>query len=124
MAGFVDVLLRGLALCGQAVAIGGVVWALFVLRPAVRERPALAPLVGRSLVLTAAGAVVVAVGQLLSLAVQLGQLGGDAGCPMREFLATTYFLAAAVRTVACAGLVAGCVVVRRGAPRAGAGSRS
>jgi putative copper resistance protein D len=119
VAGFVDVLLRGLALCGQAVAIGGVVWALFVLRPAVRERPALAPLVGRSLVLTAAGAVVVAVGQLLSLAVQLGQLGGDTGWPMREILATTYFLAAAVRTVACAGLVAGCVVVRRGATRAG-----
>ena len=33
MAGFIDVLLRGLALTGQAVAIGGDVFALVVLRP-------------------------------------------------------------------------------------------
>ena len=40
MAGFLDVLLRGLALCGQALVIGGVLFALIVLRPAARERPA------------------------------------------------------------------------------------
>jgi len=37
VAGFVDVLLRGLALCGQAIAIGGVVFAALLLRPAVRQ---------------------------------------------------------------------------------------
>jgi hypothetical protein len=37
VAGFVDVLLRGLALCGQAVAIGGVLFALLLLRPALAD---------------------------------------------------------------------------------------
>ena len=32
VAAFVDVLLRGLALCAQATAVGGVVFALWVLR--------------------------------------------------------------------------------------------
>jgi Phosphatidylglycerophosphate synthase len=31
--GFIDVLLRGMALCGQAAAIGGVLFALIVLKP-------------------------------------------------------------------------------------------
>ena len=34
MAGFIDVLLRGMALCGQAAAIGGVLFALLVVKPA------------------------------------------------------------------------------------------
>ena len=55
MAGFVDVLLRGLALCGQAAAIGGVLFALIVLRPALLRRPELSPLLGRLLILVAAG---------------------------------------------------------------------
>lgn len=119
MAGFVDVLLRGWALCGQAVAVGGVVWVLLLLRPAVRERPALAPLLGRSLVVIALGAAVVAAAQLASLTVQLGQLRGDGGWPVREILATTFFRAVAARIVACLGLIGVAVAARRGVERAG-----
>jgi len=43
VAGFADVLLRGLALCGQAAAIGGVLFALVVLKPALRPRPEPSP---------------------------------------------------------------------------------
>ena len=70
MAGFIDVLLRGLSLCGQAAAIGGVLFALLVLKPALRQRPDLSPLLGRLLILVAAGAVTVTAGQLLTLTVQ------------------------------------------------------
>ncbi|MBI2159506.1 MAG: CopD family protein [Candidatus Rokubacteria bacterium] len=118
MAGFVDVLLRGAALCGQAVAVGGVVWILLLLRPAVRARPALAPVLDRSLVVLALGAAVAAAAQLVSLAVQLGQLRGDGGWPLREILATTFFRAALARIVACLGLIGVAVAARRGAARA------
>ena len=115
MAGFVDVVLRGLALCGQAVAIGGVLYVLLVLRPAVGAQPSLAPLLGRSLAFSAVGAAVVSVAQLLSLAVGLGALGGDDGWPVRDLLATTYVQAAAVRVLAAAGLVVGALRLRRAA---------
>jgi len=116
--GFVDVLLRGLALCGQAIAVGGVIFGWALLRPAVVRRPALGALLGRSRVATAAGAVVVACAQALSLGVQLVALGGDGGWPLREILATTYFRAAVVRILACALLLVGGAALRR---RAGAG---
>ncbi len=115
MAGFIDVLLRGLALCGQAVAVGGVVWALGLLRPAIRERPALAPLRDRSLALVATGAAVVAIAQLVSLAVQLGQLRDAGGWPVSQLVATSFFRAAAARILACVALAVGALAARRGA---------
>ena len=115
MAGFVDVLLRGVALCGQAMAIGGVLFALLVLRPAVRACPALASPLGRSLAASAAGAAVLGGAQLLALAVQLGALVGGGGWPVRELVASTYVRAAAARVLACVGLVVGCLRVRRAA---------
>jgi putative copper resistance protein D len=118
VAGFVDVLLRGAALCGQAVAVGGVVWILLLVRPAVRARPALAPLLDRSLVVLALGAGVAAAAQLASLAVQLGQLRGDGGWPVGEILATTFFRAGVARILACLGLIGVAVAARRGVARA------
>ncbi len=115
MAGLVDVVLRGLALCGQAVALGGVLFALLVLRPAVRARPQLLPLLGRSLAFTAAGAAVVSMAQLFSLAVGLGSLARDDGWPVRDLLATSYVRAAAVRILASVGLIVGALRLRRAA---------
>ena len=54
MAGFVDVLLRGLMLVGGAVALGGVVFVLAVLGAGPGTKPD--PTVVRSLRLVAAGA--------------------------------------------------------------------
>src|SRR2546429_4946323 len=106
-------MLRGLVLCGQAVAVGGVLFALLVVRPAVAARPALAPLLRQSLAISALGAAVVGGMQLLSLAVQGGSLAGSDGWPVRELLATTYVRVAATRVLACVGLVVGCLYVRR-----------
>ena len=119
MAGFVDVLLRGLALCGQAMAIGGVVFALVVLRPAARERPALRPLLGRARLLIALGAAGLAAGQALSLVTQLSLLADEHGWPLRLVLATSYFQASLLRIAACLGLIAGCWALRRGDGRGG-----
>jgi putative copper resistance protein D len=113
VAGFVDVLLRGLALCGQAAAIGGVLFALIVLRPALRQRPELAPLLGRLLILVAAGAAALTVGQLLALTVQQIALAGGQSWPVREVLGTAYFQASALRVLICVALVVGALALRR-----------
>ena len=113
MAGFADVLLRGLALCGQAAAIGGVLFALLVLRPALRQRPELSPLLGRLLILVAAGAGAVTAGQLLALWVQVSVLSGPGGWPVRDALDTAYFRASALRVLVCVALVAGALRLRR-----------
>jgi len=119
VAGFVDVLLRGLALCGQAVAIGGVLFALLVLRPALADGGAARARLVRSLWLTALGAAVVAGAQMLSLGVQLSVLGDvTGGWPIAEVARTSFFRAGAVRILACAGLVVGCAtLVKRPEPR-------
>jgi len=114
VAGFVDVLLRGLALCGQAVSVGGVFFAALLLRPTSREDPAARSRLARSLALTAGGAIVVAGAQALSQAVQLSVLGdAAAGWPLGAIAGTSYFRASLARIVACAGLVAGCVALAR-----------
>ena len=113
MAGFADVLLRGLALCGQAAAIGGVLFALVVLKPALRPRPELSPLMGRLLILVAAGAAAVTAGQLLSLAVQQMALSGGQGWPIRLVLGTAYFQASALRVLICGAIVVGALRLRR-----------
>src|SRR2546428_1452422 len=95
------------------MAIGGVLFALLVLRPAVRARPELASPLGRSLAVSAAGAAVLGGAQVLALAVQLGALVGGGGWPVRELVASTYVRAAAARVLACVGLVVGCLRVRR-----------
>lgn len=119
MAAFVDVLLRGLALSGQAVAIGGVLFVLVVLRPAAAARPALLPLLARSRRLIAIGAAVAAVAQALSLTAQLTQLADERGWPLREILSTSYFEASLVRIGACLGLIVACQALGRGAGRRG-----
>ena len=118
MAGFVDVLLRGLALCGQAVAIGGVLFAALLLRPALAEDGPDRARLARSIWLTGIGAAVVAGAQMLSLGVQLSVLGDAAtGWPITEVAGTTFFRAGVVRILACAGLIAGCVsLVKRPEP--------
>src|SRR2546426_5976439 len=66
------------------MAIGGVLFGLLVLRPAVRARPELASPLGRSLAVSAAGAAVLGGAQFLALAVQLGALVGGGGWPVRR----------------------------------------
>jgi len=113
VAGFLDVLLRGMALCGQAAAIGGVLFALLVVKPAARERPALSALLGRLLSLIAVGAFAVTAGQLLTLGVQQVVLAGEHGWPIREVMATAYFEASVLRVLVCLALIVGALRLRR-----------
>ena len=120
MAGFVDVLLRGLALCGQAIAIGGVCFAALVLRPALREDATVPRRLAKSLALTAIGAIGVAGAQALGQSLQLSVLSdAHAGWPLAEIAGTSYFRASLVRILACGGLVAACVILARRPDRAG-----
>ncbi|MGH7356819.1 MAG: CopD family protein [Candidatus Rokuibacteriota bacterium] len=116
MAGFADVLLRGLALSAQAMAIGGVVFFLALLRPLHRARPPQGAASSRALSLVAAGALVVAGAQVLQALVQAWALSDEAGWPLGALAATAWVRAAALRVAACAALVIGARLARRDGP--------
>lgn len=107
MAAFLDVLLRGAGLWSQAVAAGGVLFAVLVLRPASAGMADPAPLVSRCLRLVMVGAAGVAIAQCLALLVQVETLADARGWPLGEIVATTYFRAGVVRLAACLGLALG-----------------
>lgn len=104
MAGFLDVVLRGLVLCGQAVAVGGVWFLLAVLRAGPRDPGLDPPVVPRSLRLVALGAATVALGQAIAVGVDLFVFLHDAVWPVRAVLETLYVQVSVVRSVAAAGL--------------------
>lgn len=118
MVSFVDVLLRATALSGLALALGGVAFALLVLRPLALSEPDPRPLLRRTVGLIVAGALGVAVAQSLSLALQIGALADEAGWPVGAVLATGFSRASLVRVLACLGVVATCGALGR-RPRAG-----
>lgn len=114
MAAFIDVLLRGIALSSQAIAVGGVFFVVLVLQPLNFKAAEFTLLLRRSLTLITAGAFGLAVAQSVSLLVQLLALADQEGWPISEVIATTYFRASVILFLACAGLAIGCWVIRRG----------
>jgi putative copper resistance protein D len=117
---FLDVLLRGAVLSGQALVLGGLVFALLILRPLVRRETDPAPLVRPTLELATLGAAGVAAAQALSLVLQTGSLADERGWPLSGLIATPFFRASLVRVVAALGVIAACrFLVKR--PRAKTG---
>ena len=101
MAAFVDVILRGLALCSQAIAVGGVVFALLILRSKGLGAPGAKPVSWRRVwTLVAAAAATVAAAQAISLAVVGSVLPGDASALLQELAATTFARASVAKIVA------------------------
>src|ERR671932_1562965 len=98
MAGFVDVVLRGLILVLASVALGGVAWLSFVLRAEPHVKPdAPTALALRAIGVSAVGA---AVAQAAILLVGLGALADAHGVwPLRAFFDTTFALTAIGRVV-------------------------
>src|SRR5262249_61078608 len=94
-----------LSRCGPGAAMGGVVFALLVRRPALRERSELSPILGRLLALIALGGLAVIVGQVSTLGVQQVVLAEENGWPLREILTTAYFEASVWRILACVALI-------------------
>ena len=110
MAPFVDVILRGLALTGQAAAIGGVLFALLVDR--AREGDAAA---SRVWTLVAAGAAAVAAAQCGILALLAGALDMRPGTVLATLAPTQYFWTATARVGAAVVVAIGAHRVRRAA---------
>lgn len=99
-----DVLLRGLILAAQATAVGGVCFLLFVAR---------GPEAPRSLLLIAAAAGTLALGQTLALANELFVLLHEAAWPLRAALDTLYVQVSVVRIVTGFALAACALGLRR-----------
>jgi copper resistance protein D len=119
MTGFLDVLLRGLALSGQAIVVGGMFFTMLVLRPVAREDPAWAGRERRSFLLIALGAALVILAQGLSVTLQLGTLVRELDSPLQAALGTSYFRASVAKVLVCALVTVGALALRRRAPRGG-----
>ena len=96
LAGFLDSLLRGAVLVSLCLALGGVVWGLVV----VRGMPA--PLRVRALRLLEVGAVALAIGQLLLLALKAALLADSLGAGALGIFAGTEHAAAGITRAALA----------------------
>jgi putative copper export protein len=118
-AAFAEVLLRGVALCAQAVAVGGVAFAFWVLRGGTAPEPALGSLRRRALGLMAAAAGGLALVQACLLVLHLAVLGADGPWPIREVAETTYFRAGVARMAGAAGLAGAAWAMRAGGVRPG-----
>jgi putative copper resistance protein D len=103
MAGFVDVLLRGLSLVFASVTLGGVAWLAFVLRAEPHVKPdGPTALSLRTVALAAAG---VGLAQAAVLLVSLAALGAAHGAwPAADFFATSFALTASGRALWALGL--------------------
>jgi putative copper resistance protein D len=114
---FIDVLLRGASLSGQALAAGGVAFALLVLRGWTIDDDG-RPLLRRVLDLTALGASVLAITQGAALVLDLGTLADGGEWPLSAALGTLYVKAGLARLLGSAMLVLAAVVLaRRGRAR-------
>lgn len=110
---YVDVLLRGAILAAQALAVGGVAFALLVLGQAARTDPVLRPLLPPTLRVSAWAAIGVAVGQCFSLFVLIGSLSDAQGWPAEEVLGISFGRASVVHLLGCLGLAAACWMIAR-----------
>jgi copper resistance protein D len=117
LSGFLTGLLRGTGLLGLALAAGGVVWGLGVLR--APGRGDLPPrVVGRCLDLVGLGAVSLALAQGAALLLETYVLSATLGrSPLGELLATPHFIAGIARVVLALALAVA-VVRLRASPRA------
>src|SRR5262249_46117089 len=112
LADFLDTLLRGTVLAGLAVALGGLAWELWVLRPWHARIPKSAATSG--LAILATGAMVVAVGQALTLALKAFVLSDSFGpTALEAFSATLHFKASIARILAALALAGATIRLRR-----------
>jgi copper resistance protein D len=117
MAGFVDVLLRGLVLVLGSVALGGIAWARLVLGAGPGVKPD--DDTRRALGVVAGAAALAVIAQVAVIVVALGALAdADGGWPIGPFVRTS-FAETALARVAVAALVAvlAASVARRAASR-------
>src|SRR5262245_8216376 len=113
VAGFIDVVLRGLILCGMAVTLGGVAFALVVIRPAARRRPELSGVQGRTLAFAAIGAAIVGLAQLGALLVQLVTLADGGPWPVADASETLFFRVSLIRMAVALAVIAAALALRR-----------
>ncbi|OGK76964.1 MAG: hypothetical protein A2X52_22600 [Candidatus Rokubacteria bacterium GWC2_70_16] len=122
LAGFLDVLLRGLALVALSASVGGVGYALWALRPLGRRSAPGEAAARRALGLIVAGALVLAASRLVVLTVlQPWTLADETGrWALREFLSTGFARAGLVSVVLALGLAV-CAAWLRSRPASAGG---
>jgi copper resistance protein D len=110
---YLDVLLRGAILAAQALAIGGIAFALLVLGPAARRDPSLRPQLPSALRMSAWAALGAAAGQCFSLFVLIGSLSDAQHWPTAEVLGIPFGRASVVHILGSLGVAATCWIAAR-----------
>src|SRR5262245_22382155 len=103
----------------MAVALGGVAFALVVLRPAARRRPELASAERRTLGFAIVGAAVVGLAQLGALLVQRVTLADGGPWPLAASSETLFFRVSLARVAMALAVIASAVASRRAQGRVG-----
>lgn len=104
--GFLEVILRSLAIIGLVLAIGGIVFSLVVLRPWRLDRFFSPEALDRTLRIVMAGSVVIAVSQTASLLITPWALADEFGrWPVGEFLLTRFAFAGIIHSALAVLLV-------------------
>lgn len=114
LTGFLNVVLQGLGLAGLATAVGGVAYALLVLRPFDAPSRLRSLAVGRCLTLVAAGGLVLAAAQALILGLQPLALADETGAlRLRAFFSTAFAQAGLARIALGITLAVAALLLRR-----------
>lgn len=121
LAGFLEVLLKGLVLAGLAVAVGGILFTSAVLRPLTMPGSFGREAGRRVIALVTAGGITVAAGQFLDLLLAPWAFADELGrWPVTEFLATGFARAGLVHAGLALGLAAaGAWLLKSPASRSG-----
>ncbi len=118
LAGFLNVVLQALGLTGLATAVGGVAYALLVLRPFEPPSRLRGLALGRCLALVGVGALLLAVAQALILGLQPLALADETGAlRLREFFSTAFARAGLTRIVLAIALGGAALRLRRAPER-------
>ncbi|MEJ1976437.1 MAG: CopD family protein [Acetobacteraceae bacterium] len=113
--GYLEIILHGLVILSQSMALGGVLFLVFLARPFVGDLPGGAGLLRRTAVIAGWSAVCLVVGEALTIALQAAVLVDTVDLPLGNVLHAAFAEAGMVKCVA-ALLLAVCLLSRRAVP--------
>lgn len=110
--GYLSIILHGLVIVAQSMALGGVFFALFLARPFAAELPDGAGLVRQTAVIAGWAALCLALGEGLTVAMQTAVLTSTLELPVVDVIGANYAVAGIVKASA-AILLGGLLLMRR-----------
>ena len=119
--GYLEIILHGLVILGQSIAVGGVLFLVFLGRPLAQALPAGTTLLRRTAIIAGWGAVGLLVGEALTIGLQGAVLVDTVGLTWMDVMGAGFAKASLVKCAAALPAGTGADGVAIGARRAAAG---